>query len=146
MVHLVLFQEVEKKAPAAICRKVVRAKIDNDKNILVWGDGNQTRSFMYIDDCIEGIIKIFNANYSKPINLGSSEQVSINELINIIEKIANVELTKKYQLDKPLGVRGRSSDNTLIKKVLGWEPNISLEDGLKLTYSWIYGEIDKKRV
>ena len=140
------FSGGREKAPAAICRKVVRAKIDNDKNILVWGDGNQTRSFMYIDDCIEGIIKIFNANYSKPINLGSSEQVSINELINIIEKIANVELTKKYQLDKPLGVRGRSSDNTLIKKVLGWEPNISLEDGLKLTYSWIYGEIDKKRV
>ena len=140
------FSGGREKAPAAICRKVVRAKIDNDKNILVWGDGNQTRSFMYIDDCIEGIIKIFNANYSKPINLGSSEQVSINELINIIEKIANVELTKKYQLDKPLGVRGRSSDNTLIKKVLGWEPNISLEDGLKLTYSWIYGEIDKKIV
>ena len=125
------FSGGREKAPAAICRKIVRAKIDNDKNILVWGDGNQTRSFMYIDDCIEGIIKIFFANYSKPINLGSSEQVSINKLINIIEKIANVEL-KKYQLNKPLGVRGRSSDNTLIKKVLGWEPNIKLRRWFKI--------------
>ena len=129
------------KAPAAICRKISTAKVLKKKQITVWGDGKQTRSFMYIDDCIDGIFKIFFSDFSEPINLGSSEQVSINQLIKIIEKISNYKVKKKYLLNKPKGVRGRSSDNTLIKKVVGWEPNTKLIEGLKYTYSWIHSEI-----
>lgn len=132
------------KAPAAICRKIANAKLNNKEIIDVWGDGEQTRSFMYIDDCIEGLLKIFFSNYSKPINLGSSEQVSINKLIDIVEKIANYKTKKNYQLDKPKGVRGRSSDNTLIKKTINWEPNIKLNSGLNYTYNWIYTELSNK--
>ena len=132
------------KAPAAICRKIANAKLNNKEIIDVWGDGEQTRSFMYIDDCIEGLLKIFFSNYSKPINLGSSEQVSINKLIDIVENIANYKTKKNYQLDKPKGVRGRSSDNTLIKKTLNWEPNIKLNSGLNYTYNWIYTELSNK--
>ena len=129
------------KAPAAICRKISTAKVLKKKQITVWGDGKQTRSFMYIDDCIDWIFKIFFSDFSEPINLGSSEQVSINQLIKIIEKISNYKVKKKYLLNKPKGVRGRSSDNTLIKKVVGWEPNTKLIEGLKYTYSWIHSEI-----
>ena len=129
------------KAPAAICRKISTAKVLKKKQITVWGDGKQTRSFMYIDDCIDGIFKIFFSSFSEPINLGSSEQVSINQLIKVIEKISNYKVKKKYLLNKPKGVRGRSSDNTLIKKVVGWEPNTKLIDGLKHTYNWIHSEI-----
>ncbi len=129
------------KAPAAICRKIAEAKIKNKKKIDVWGDGKQTRSFMFIDDCIEGILKIFFSKYSYPINLGSSERVSINQMINIIEKISSFSVKKNYLIHKPKGVRGRSSDNKLIKKITGWEPNTKLQKGLENTYNWIYSEI-----
>lgn len=131
------------KAPAAICRKVAKAKLKNKKIIEVWGDGKQTRSFMYIDDCINGMLKIFYSKYSDPINLGSSEKVSINQMISIIEKIASIKLKKKYLTNKPKGVRGRSSDNKLIKKVIKWEPNIKLKEGLKKTYIWIHSQLSR---
>ena len=129
------------KVPAALCRKIALAKINKKKSIEIWGDGEQTRSFMYIDDCIHGTKKIFNSNFYQPINLGTNFQVTINQLCKIIEEIAQHEVKKDYLMDKPLGVRGRSSDNTLIKKVLNWEPNTTLTDGLKITYEWIYNEI-----
>ena len=129
------------KAPAALSRKIVLAKINNEKEIEVWGDGEQTRSFMYIDDCLVGTKKIFNSNLTDVYNLGSSEQVSINQLIDIIEKIADYKVNRKYLLDKPKGVRGRSSDNNKIKSDLGWEPSIKLLDGLTKTYQWIDQQI-----
>ncbi len=126
------------KAPAAICRKVASAKINNEKSIEVWGDGEQTRSFMFIDDCIHGTKKIFNSNLRDVYNLGSSEQVSINQMIDMVERIAEYKVKREYLLDKPKGVRGRSSDNTKIIKDFNWEPNIKLYNGLEKTYSWIY--------
>ena len=139
------FDGGREKAPAALCRKVINSKLNNDKIIDVWGDGNQTRSFLYIDDCVDGTIKLFESNYSEPVNIGSDEQVSINQMIDILEEISeNKDLKKEYQLDKPKGVRGRSSNNDLVKKVLGWEYQIKLRDGLKKTYEWIYSEIKKK--
>tara|TARA_A100001011_G_C14191269_1_gene791429 strand:- start:81 stop:1070 length:990 start_codon:yes stop_codon:yes gene_type:complete len=135
------FSGGREKAPAAICRKIAEAKLKNKKKIDVWGDGKQTRSFMFIEDCIEGILKIFFHKFPYPINLGSSERVSINQMIKIIEKIASYNVKKKYLLDKPKGVRGRSSDNKLIKKIIGWEPNTKLETGLERTYYWIYNEL-----
>jgi len=125
------------KAPAAICRKVIESLITGNKEIVIWGDGHQTRSFMYIDDCIKGILDIMYSNIIEPINLGSSEMVSINGLVDIVEEIAGVKLGRKYDLDAPKGVRGRNSDNTLIKKYLGWEPSIPLNTGMKKTYDWI---------
>lgn len=125
------------KAPAAICRKVIESLITGNKEIVIWGDGQQTRSFMYIDDCIKGILDIMYSNILEPINLGSSEMVSINGLVDIVEEIAGVKLGRKYDLDAPKGVRGRNSDNTLIKKYLGWEPSIPLRTGMKKTYDWI---------
>lgn len=125
------------KAPAAICRKVLESSITGNKEIVIWGDGHQTRSFMYIDDCIKGILDIMYSNIIEPINLGSSEMVSINELVDIVEEIAGVKLGRKYDLDAPKGVRGRNSENTLIKKYLGWEPSIPLRTGMKKTYDWI---------
>ena len=139
------FDGGREKAPAALCRKVINSKLNNDKTIEVWGDGNQTRSFLYIDDCVDGTIKLFESNYSKPVNIGSDEQISINQMIDMLEEISeNKDLKKKYQLDKPKGVRGRSSNNDLVKKVLGWSYKINLKDGLKKTYEWIYSEIKKK--
>lgn len=129
------------KAPAAICRKVIESTITGNKEIVIWGDGHQTRSFMYIDDCIKGILDIMYSNIIEPINLGSSEMVSINELVDIVEEIAGVKLIRKYDPDAPKGVRGRNSENTLIKKYLGWEPSISLRIGMKKTYDWIKDEI-----
>lgn len=126
------------KAPAAICRKVIQAKLSNDMNISIWGDGEQTRSFMYIDDCVEGVIKLMNSDIKDPINLGSAQLVTINRLVSIAEGIAGVKLKRSYELDKPQGVRGRCSDNTKIREELGWEPSISLEDGMEKTYKWIY--------
>jgi len=127
------------KAPAAICRKVIEAKDTGDKTITIWGDGNQTRSFMYIDDCIKGINMIMNCDelIATPINLGSNELLSINELVSIAEDIGQVKLDRKYDLDAPQGVAGRNSDNTFIKKVLNWEPDTSFREGLKSTYAWI---------
>ena len=136
------------KAPAAICRKVIQAGISGEKEIIIWGDGHQTRSFMYIDDCIKGILDIMYSNINEPINLGSSEMVSINELVNIVEDIAGFKLNRKYDLNAPKGVRGRNSNNTLIKHHLGWEPSIPLRKGIKKTYDWIREQVvteqDKK--
>ncbi len=127
------------KAPAALCRKVVEAKDKGSHQIDIWGDGTRTRSFMYIDDCLLGIDMITHSGdlIAKPINLGSKELVSINQLVDIIEEIAGVKLVRNYQLDAPLGVAGRNSDNTFIQQVLGWEPGIPLKDGLAKTYAWI---------
>tara|TARA_Y100001970_G_scaffold193167_1_gene234768 strand:- start:792 stop:1805 length:1014 start_codon:yes stop_codon:yes gene_type:complete len=132
------------KAPAALCRKVLKAKTDNINKIEVWGDGKQTRTFLYIDDCIEGTLRLFESDYSEPVNIGSDEQVSINQMIEIIEKISGTEkLNREYQLDKPKGVRGRSSNNDLVKKILNWSYKIKLKDGLKNTYEWISTETKK---
>ena len=125
------------KAPAAICRKVIEAELYGKKEIEIWGDGRQTRSFMFIDDCIKGILLIMYSDINEPLNLGSSEMVSVNKLVDFVEDIAHRKLTRKYNLDAPKGVRGRNSENTLIKKYLGWEPSIPLKDGLKKTYEWI---------
>ena len=129
------------KAPAALCRKICLAKINNVKEIDVWGDGEQTRSFMFIDDCLDGTKKIFNSDLKDVYNLGSDEQVSINQMISVIEDIANYKVKKNYLLDKPKGVRGRSSDNSKIAKNLNWSPNIKLKDGLIKTYEWIHTQI-----
>jgi len=129
------------KAPAAICRKVAQAKITNSNLIDIWGDGEQTRSFMYIDDCVNGIIKLFMSDFSLPINLGSSEMVTINEMVSIVEEISGIKLNRNYDLSAPKGVRGRNSDNTLIKQILDWEPSITLKEGLSKTYAWIYDQV-----
>jgi len=128
------------KAPAAMCRKVIQAKVSGKHEIEIWGDGTRTRSFMYIDDCILGVQKIMNSEILDPINLGSSEMVSINRLVDIVEDIAGVKLKRTYDLDAPKGVMGRNSDNTLIKKYLNWEPSIPLRQGLEKTYAWIYDQ------
>lgn len=125
------------KAPAAVCRKVIDKELHGKEEIVIWGDGHQTRSFMYIDDCIKGIIDIMYSDIEEPINLGSSEMVSINQLVDIAEGIAGYKLIRRYDLNAPKGVRGRNSDNTLIRHYLGWEPSISLKDGLTKTYAWI---------
>lgn len=129
------------KAPAAICRKVIQAKMSGNHQIEIWGDGEQTRSFMYIDDCITGMEKLWESDYTDPINLGSDEMVSINQLVDIVENIAGVKLDRKYNLDAPQGVRGRNSDNTLIKQTLNWSPSVKLVDGIAKTYEWIYSQM-----
>ena len=128
------------KAPAAICRKVMEAKVSGKHEIEIWGSGNQTRSFMFIDDCTEGTQKIMNSAILEPINLGSSEAVTINQLVDIAEDIAGIKLKRKYDLSAPKGVNGRNSDNTLIQKYLHWEPNTPLRVGLEKTYRWIYDQ------
>jgi GDP-D-mannose 3',5'-epimerase len=129
------------KAPAAICRKVIEAKRSGDHQIEIWGDGNQTRSFMYIDDCTKGVDGIFESDIHEPINLGSSELVTINQLVDIVEQYANIRLKRIYNLSAPKGVNGRNSDNTKIKQYLGWEPSIRLKDGIAKTYEWIDSEM-----
>jgi GDP-D-mannose 3', 5'-epimerase len=129
------------KAPAALCRKVIQAKLSGDLTIQIWGDGEQTRSFCFIDDCIFGTRAIMGSSIEEPINLGSSELVTINQLVDIIEEIADIQLQRQYKLDAPLGVRGRNSDNTRIKERLNWEPSISLREGLEKTYHWIYEQM-----
>ena len=129
------------KAPAAICRKVIQAKLNGDEEIEIWGDGEQTRSFMYIDDCLYGINAIMESDIRQPINLGSSELVSINQLVDIVEKVAGVRLERRYNLDAPRGVRGRNSDNALIRRLLNWEPATPLATGMERTYQWIEAEI-----
>lgn len=131
------------KAPAAMCRKVIEASVTGNKEIVIWGDGHQTRSFMYIDDCIKGIQDIMYSHIEEPINLGSSEMVSINQLVDMVEDIAGIKLDRKYDPDAPKGVRGRNSDNTLIQKYLGWEPSIPLKKGMKKTYEWIREQMEK---
>lgn len=129
------------KAPAAICRKVIQAKLSGNHNIEIWGDGEQTRSFMYIDDCLIGSQRLMDSNIGEPINIGRSELVTINQLVSIVERIAGVTLERHYKLDAPQGVRGRNSDNALIKQLMGWEPSISLQTGLEKTYQWIYDQM-----
>ena len=140
------FRGGREKAPAAICRKVIEAKMSGNHEIEIWGDGLQTRSFQYIDDCVFGTQAILYSDIKEPINLGSSELVSINGLVDIVEDIAGVKLKRRYNLGAPKGVNGRNSDNTMIKQRLGWEPSISLRDGLEKTYRWIYDEIQKAAV
>jgi GDP-D-mannose 3',5'-epimerase len=133
------------KAPAAVCRKVVSAVLSGNHEIEIWGDGEQTRSFTYIDDCLFGTRTIMASGIQEPINLGSSEMVTINQLVDIVEQIAEVRLTRSYNLSAPRGVRGRSSDNTLIEDQLGWAPGTSLQTGMEATYRWIYDEMTSAR-
>jgi nucleoside-diphosphate-sugar epimerase len=128
------------KAPAAICRKVIQAKHRREPTIEIWGDGSQTRSFMYIDDCIHGTLAIAGSEILEPINLGSSELVTVNQLVSIVEEIAGIRLKRSYNLHAPKGVNGRNSDNTMIQRELGWEPSIRLRDGMERTYRWIHDE------
>ena len=132
------------KAPAALCRKIIIAKEKNTDIIDVWGDGKQTRSFLFIEDCIDATLQFFNSDHHGPINIGSEEKVSINEMIEKIEKISSKKFKKNYQLDKPKGVRGRSSNNDLIRKLFKWEPKYNLYEGLKRTYQWIEEDMKKK--
>ena len=132
------------KSPAAICRKVALAS--NDDEIEVWGDGKQTRSYCYIDDCVEGIYRLMRSDYREPINLGQDRMISINELVDIIASIAQKSVRKRYDTGKPQGVRGRNSDNSRLRQVLKWEPAISLEAGLKLTYEWIASQLGRGAV
>jgi GDP-D-mannose 3',5'-epimerase len=129
------------KSPAAICRKIALANDGDD--IEVWGDGEQTRSYCYIDDCVEGIYRLMQSDHREPINLGQDRMISINELVDMVAKIAGKRIGKQYDLTKPQGVRGRNSDNTRLREVLNWEPTISLEDGLERAYHWIAGELSK---
>ena len=129
------------KAPAAICRKVAEAKLSGRHEIEIWGDGEQTRSFMYIDDCLRGTRSIMDSSIDEPINLGSNEIVTINQLVDIAEEIAGITVKRRYDLDAPKGVRGRNSDNTMILDRLGWEPSMSLKNGLARTYRWIYDQV-----
>ena len=135
------FDGGREKAPAAICRKVIAAKLGGAKEIEIWGDGLQTRSFQYIDDCLHGTQSIMESGIIEPINLGSAEMVSINQLVDLVEDIAGIKLKRSYKLDAPKGVRGRSSDNTLIKEKLGWEPSVTLRTGLEKTYAWILDQM-----
>jgi len=128
------------KAPAAICRKVIAAKLSGSHEIEIWGTGDQTRSFMYITDCLKGISLIMNSGIEEPINLGSSEAVTINQLVDVVEEIAGVKLKRKYDLTAPKGVNGRNSDNTRIRGYLDWEPSTLLRTGLEETYAWIYDQ------
>jgi GDP-D-mannose 3',5'-epimerase len=130
------------KAPAALCRKIATAKLQGDTEIDIWGDGEQTRSFCYIDDCVEGIYRLMRSDFHDPINLGQDRMVSINELADMIADIAGYPVAKKH-IDGPQGVRGRNSDNTKLREVLGWEPAVSLEDGLRKTYAWIEKEVER---
>lgn len=133
------------KAPAAMCRKIAIAKMSGDHTIDIWGDGEQTRSFCYIDDCVEGIYRLMRSDFHEPLNLGQDRMVTINQLADMIAKIANVSIQKNH-IDGPQGVRGRNSDNTKLREVLGWEPNIPLEDGLIKTYEWIEQQVQNTRV
>lgn len=128
------------KAPAAMCRKVAMSRVTGDTVIEVWGDGEQTRSFCYVDDCVEGIYRLMQSDFREPLNLGQDRMISINELVDMVAGAANVQVTRKH-IDGPQGVRGRNSDNTLLREVLKWEPEVSLEDGLARTYEWIEAQV-----
>jgi nucleoside-diphosphate-sugar epimerase len=129
------------KAPAAICRKVAEAVIRGDHTIKIWGDGRQARSFTFIDDCLEGTVRLTESDYGDPLNIGSSELVSIDGLVDVVEEIAGVTLARTYEPDAPRGVNGRNSDNTLVRAVLDWEPSTSLRHGLEVTYRWVYDQV-----
>lgn len=132
------------KAPAALSRKMAEAVISGDHEISIWGDGEQTRSFTYVDDTVYGTQLLFWSNFSEPINLGSDELVSINQLVGILEEITGIRLKRSYQLNAPKGVRGRNSDNTLIQSELNWAPSIALRDGMEKTYRWVYDQVVKE--
>ncbi len=132
------------KAPAAICRKVAQAKLSGDPEIEVWGDGEQTRSFTYITDCLHGTKALMGSDHTDPVNLGSTELVTINQLIDIVEEIAGVKVSRNYDLSAPQGVRGRNSDNTQLEAALGWEPSVTLQEGMAQTYAWIYDQLSEK--
>ncbi|MGI9627530.1 MAG: NAD-dependent epimerase/dehydratase family protein [Longimicrobiales bacterium] len=131
------------KAPAAMCRKVAMCELTGESEIEVWGDGEQTRSFCHVDDCVEGIYRLMHSDFRDPLNLGQDRMISINQLVDIVAEAAGVPVTRKH-IDGPQGVRGRNSDNTLLKEVLDWEPQLSLEDGLAQTYEWIHGQVRAK--
>jgi nucleoside-diphosphate-sugar epimerase len=131
------------KAPAALCRKVAYAALNGFKDIEIWGDGNQTRSFTYIDDCLTGTLKLVDSDCADPMNIGSAEMVSVNDLLTIIEEFAGLKLRRNYNLNAPQGVRGRNSDNTFIRSELKWEPTISLRFGIEKTYRWIFDEMSR---
>ncbi|MCF1593422.1 NAD-dependent epimerase/dehydratase family protein [Streptomyces muensis] len=133
------------KAPAAVCRKIAEAVLSGSHRIDIWGDGRQTRSFMYIDDCLHGTQMLMRGSSSVPVNIGSSELVTINQLVDTVEEIAGIRCERKYQLDAPQGVRGRNSDNTLIRELHGWEPSIPLAEGLEKTYAWVYDQVKRAR-
>lgn len=133
------------EAPAAICRKVATAKLIGNREIEIWGDGEQTRSFCHVDDCVQGIYKLMRSDFSEPLNLGQDRMVSINELAHMVARIAGIPITKRH-VPGPQGVRGRNSDNTLLRQVLGWEPEISLEQGLRRTYEWIEDKLIEEGV
>jgi len=132
----------KEKAPAAIMRKVAEA--EDGSEIEVWGDGKQTRSFCYIDDCVEGLVRIMDSGYTKPINLGTEELVTIDELVDIVCEVAGKRLRKRYNLSAPQGVRGRNSDNSKLREILGWEPRVSLREGIERTYPWIWAQLAKQ--
>jgi nucleoside-diphosphate-sugar epimerase len=132
------------KAPAAICRKVIQAQLAGSNAIEIWGDGEQTRSFTYIDDCLDGTLRLMDSEVSEPLNIGSDQLVTINQLVDIVERIAGVTLTRRYKLDAPKGVRGRNSDNALIQERLQWAPSMRLEDGMRKTYDWIRAEMTRE--
>jgi nucleoside-diphosphate-sugar epimerase len=131
------------KAPAAICRKVIQAQLSGTGTIEIWGDGEQTRSFTYIDDCLEGTLRLMTSQVDEPLNIGSDQLVTINQLVDLAERIAGITLKRQYKLDAPKGVRGRNSDNTLVTQRLDWAPNVRLEDGLQRTYDWIRAEMTR---
>ena len=139
------FDGGREKAPAAICRKVIEAVLADRPDIEIWGDGEQTRSFTYIDDCIEGTLRIMRSSVAEPLNLGSAELVTINQLVELVEEIAGVRLRRRYKPDAPKGVRGRNSDNTLISKTLGWSPSTPLRTGLRATYDWIFRQMTARQ-
>ncbi|MHC4252373.1 MAG: NAD-dependent epimerase/dehydratase family protein [Planctomycetota bacterium] len=132
------------KAPAAMCRKIAVAKLTGEHEIDIWGDGEQTRSFCYIDDCVNGICKLMRSDHAEPLNLGQDRLISINALVDIVADIAGIAVTKKH-VEGPQGVRGRNSDNSLLREVLGWEPEVTLEDGLRRTYEWIEEQVKRDR-
>ena len=132
------------KAPAAICRKIALAVLSDKEDLEIWGDGNQTRSFTYISDAIQGTLKLMESNFQEPINIGSDQMVTINEMVDLIESYEQVRLSRIYNLDAPLGVRGRNSDNSLILATLNWQPSVKLEEGLRKTYFWIKDELQKE--
>ncbi len=138
------WQGGREKAPAAVCRKVAMAKLQGTKEIEIWGDGEQTRSFCYIDDCVTGLMKLMASDFSDPLNLGQDRMVTINELVDMVASIAGLTVVKKH-IDGPQGVRGRNSNNDLLRKVLKWEPEISLEDGLQKTYAWISKQVEESQ-
>jgi nucleoside-diphosphate-sugar epimerase len=127
-----------------MCRKVAEAVLTGRHSIDIWGDGLQTRSFTYISDCVQGTLMLLESDFDEPINIGSNEMVSINQLVDIVEEIAEVSLERKYDLDAPKGVRGRNSNNTLIESVFNWQPSTSLKDGLEVTYRWVYDQVAKE--